>query len=228
MTDYTVKRYSKYTDAELVARLTAYARNADSSYVSGRAFSLATGISEATIINHFGSWRTFCTKAGVAPRYDRTDDRDDLFRNLDRVRSSLGRQPRAKEMKQPLSAISISRYNKLFQMPWHRICLEFIAWKSGEPVAMLVDATVDSDESTTLRVEGHSTRRGVSLSLRYEVMKRDGFRCLKCGRSPATHVGLQLHVDHITAWANGGKTVAENLRTLCSDCNLGKSNRHDG
>jgi len=31
-------------------------------------------------------------------------------------------------------------------------------------------------------------------------------------------------VDHITAWSNGGETILENLQTLCSDCNLGKSN----
>jgi 5-methylcytosine-specific restriction endonuclease McrA len=32
-----------------------------------------------------------------------------------------------------------------------------------------------------------------------------------------------LHVDHKTAWANGGETVLENLQTLCSKCNIGKS-----
>ena len=230
MADYSSRRFGQYTDAELLDRLTAYARTADVSYVSGPAFCLATGISEATVINHFGSWKAFCARAGVAPRYDRTDRRDDLFRNLDRVWSSLGRQPRAKEMKQPLSAISHSKYNKVFRLPWHRVCLEFIAWKSGESVSTLASTTIDGNQSISMapRGGGHSTRRGMSLSTRYEVLKRDGFRCVKCGRSPATHVGLQLHVDHVTAWANGGETVAENLRTLCSDCNLGKSNRHGG
>ena len=32
-----------------------------------------------------------------------------------------------------------------------------------------------------------------------------------------------LHVDHIKAWAKGGETVLENLQTLCSVCNIGKS-----
>jgi len=30
-------------------------------------------------------------------------------------------------------------------------------------------------------------------------------------------------VDHKKAWANGGETVLENLETLCSKCNIGKS-----
>ncbi|MCL4507775.1 MAG: HNH endonuclease [Chloroflexi bacterium] len=35
---------------------------------------------------------------------------------------------------------------------------------------------------------------------------------------------MELHVDHILAWSKGGETVLENLQTLCSVCNLGKSN----
>ena len=48
-------------------------------------------------------------------------------------------------------------------------------------------------------------------------------KCKKCGRSPATDPSIILHVDHIKAWANGGETVLENLQTLCSMCNIGKS-----
>jgi 5-methylcytosine-specific restriction endonuclease McrA len=51
---------------------------------------------------------------------------------------------------------------------------------------------------------------------------RDRFRCLACGRSPATHLNVELHADHILAVANDGKTTLENLQTLCQDCNLGK------
>jgi len=36
--------------------------------------------------------------------------------------------------------------------------------------------------------------------------------------------GLSLHVDHIEPWSRGGKTIEENLQTLCEKCNLGKSN----
>ena len=31
--------------------------------------------------------------------------------------------------------------------------------------------------------------------------------------------------DHITPWAEGGKTIAENCQMLCKDCNRGKSNK---
>ncbi|MDE6004138.1 MAG: HNH endonuclease [Oscillospiraceae bacterium] len=33
----------------------------------------------------------------------------------------------------------------------------------------------------------------------------------------------KMHVDHITPWHAGGKTIPENLQMLCRDCNLKKS-----
>lgn len=62
-------------------------------------------------------------------------------------------------------------------------------------------------------------------SLRYDVMKRDGFRCVLCGRT--ANDGVVLHVDHIIPVARGGKTEISNLRTLCEFCNLGKSAKYD-
>ena len=68
-------------------------------------------------------------------------------------------------------------------------------------------------------------RKLMTDSLRYDVMKRDNFRCVLCGRS--AQEGVKLHVDHILPVAKGGKTVPENLRTLCDQCNLGKSDKYD-
>ena len=39
--------------------------------------------------------------------------------------------------------------------------------------------------------------------------------------------GLVFLATNILPVAKGGKTVPENLRTLCSDCNLGKSDKYD-
>lgn len=60
-----------------------------------------------------------------------------------------------------------------------------------------------------------------SKTTRMKVLTRDGRRCFICGRSPANHVDLELHVHHIVPWGRGGITEIENLVTLCGTC-------HDG
>ena len=70
----------------------------------------------------------------------------------------------------------------------------------------------------------HKASRTISDKLRYQVLKRDNFKCCACGASPAKDPSVELHIDHIVPWSKGGETTAENLQTLCSKCNLGKSN----
>ena len=68
-------------------------------------------------------------------------------------------------------------------------------------------------------------RRIMTDSLRYDIMKRDGFHCVLCGRGAED--GVKLHVDHIIPVSKGGKTTPDNLRTLCERCNLGKRDKYD-
>lgn len=60
----------------------------------------------------------------------------------------------------------------------------------------------------------------VSKRTRFEVFKRDGFRCQYCGRTPPQVV---LQADHIHPASDGGPDTADNLVTACEDCNAGKS-----
>lgn len=72
----------------------------------------------------------------------------------------------------------------------------------------------------------HKTQRSPSTRLRFDVLKRDNFKCCACGASPAKDPNVTLHLDHIIPWSKGGETKIDNLQTLCSECNLGKSDRH--
>lgn len=60
-------------------------------------------------------------------------------------------------------------------------------------------------------------RGKVSNKLRFSIYARDGYRCRKCGRKTD-----DLEIDHIIPIAKGGKTVYENLQTLCHRCNVRK------
>lgn len=58
-----------------------------------------------------------------------------------------------------------------------------------------------------------------SKKIRFEIFKRDGFKCAYCGKSPPVVV---LEVDHIEPKAKGGKDDINNYITACFDCNRGK------
>lgn len=63
----------------------------------------------------------------------------------------------------------------------------------------------------------------MTSAMRYEILKRDNYRCQICGSTAQD--GVKLHIDHIIPVSKGGKTVPENLRVLCDRCNLGKSDK---
>lgn len=62
----------------------------------------------------------------------------------------------------------------------------------------------------------------IANSLRFEVFKRDSFKCQYCGRSAPEIV---LEADHIHPESKGGATSLLNLITACYDCNRGKRDK---
>jgi len=66
------------------------------------------------------------------------------------------------------------------------------------------------------------------LSLRVRVLEKYCCKCMMCGRSPKDH-GIVIHVDHIKPRSKYPQLSLEfeNLQLLCSDCNLGKSNKYE-
>lgn len=65
-------------------------------------------------------------------------------------------------------------------------------------------------------------RKPISKKIRFEVFKRDSFKCQYCGKG-APDVILEL--DHISPVSKGGDNDILNLITACKDCNAGKSDR---
>lgn len=63
------------------------------------------------------------------------------------------------------------------------------------------------------------TPEAVSKRTRFEVFKRDSFKCQYCGRAAPEAI---LHVDHIKPKSKGGTATIDNLITACDTCNLGK------
>ncbi|WP_406135918.1 HNH endonuclease [Streptomyces albidoflavus] len=65
------------------------------------------------------------------------------------------------------------------------------------------------------------TRRAPTRKLRMQVLKRDGYRCVVCGRRATDHTDLEIHVHHLVPWRMHGPTAGENLVTLCGTCHKG-------
>jgi hypothetical protein len=65
-------------------------------------------------------------------------------------------------------------------------------------------------------------RKPPSAKAKLEVLQRDNYSCVICGRSPVTVPGLTLEVDHVEPFSKGGADALANYQTLCRRCNRGK------
>lgn len=105
-------------------------------------------------------------------------------------------------------------YTQVFQSLMPLIQIAIVLW-AAETILTYQDRRMANDEE-------HAK---VTRAMRYDVLRRDGFRCVKCGRGRED--GVKLHVDHIKPVSRGGKSVMDNLQTLCEDCNCGKGNKYE-
>jgi hypothetical protein len=186
--------------------------------------------SYAILKKRFGGLRQALIKAGLAsPPFHRGLSDDELLCELGRIWDAVleaeGRRPYCDDLIKYKSRFSRGPYCRRWGS-WIKAC-EALLDRSPD------DTSLDSNENEPNRaaipasVPSGYAKRPIPLKLRYDVLKRDDFRCLLCGRSPATHPGLKLHVDHIVPESSGGQTTAENLRALCEDCNVGRGAAHD-
>ena len=65
----------------------------------------------------------------------------------------------------------------------------------------------------------------MTKKLREFIKTRDNFTCCSCGNSTNIEPNLLLEIDHIIPVAKGGRTVEDNLQTLCWKCNRAKSDK---
>ena len=71
-------------------------------------------------------------------------------------------------------------------------------------------------------VKEGSYRKAIPKSVRFEVLKRDSFKCQYCGASAPD---VLLQIDHIEPVSKGGDSDITNLVTACAACNAGKRDR---
>lgn len=172
------------------------------------------------IRNRFGTLKQALRSAGLEETaHGRRYTDDECFENMLAVWTHYGRPPTHDEMNQPPSKVGSKAYTRRWQT-WRKALVAFVHAADCPESGV----TIEAPKTAPAKVHrvAPEDRHEIPLSLRYRVLKRDSFKCVICGRSPALEVGLELHVDHIIPFSKGGKTVEQNLRCLCKDCNLGK------
>ena len=205
------------SDDELISDLCRIAGELGTNTVPRPQYLLMGRYGATTYNSRFGSWNEALIRAGLAVSHRNNIPDAELFENILAIWQHFGRQPRREELKVGTSSISQGPYNRRFGS-WMNALRAFVDYANGTGEA-LPERHAETGIDNKRR-----TGRDPSLRLRWRVLQRDNFKCCACGSSPAITLGVELHVDHIHPWEKGGETVLENLQTLCSKCNLGKSN----
>ena len=212
-------------------------------------------ISSALMNDRFGSISGALRAAGVEQvAHGRRHTESDVFENLSVVWTHYGRAPTVPEMRRPPSSIGPDTYLHRFG-GWRKALSAFLLRVNSEDdedsdpsenhgqltddqgLEMNVEHT-DSraprdDEPSVLPASAKQVRetikpqdrRNPGSKLRMRVLFRDNFTCKLCGRGPHNTPDCVIHADHILPFSKGGKTIEENLRALCADCNLGRGNQ---
>lgn len=168
----------------------------------------------STVSRHFRTWNQALQKAGIKINNQFWTE-EELFDNIEKVWIAKCAQPSRRDVdNKNISTISSGAYIRKFGK-WSNALKAFVEYENGYDIA---------NNPTILYEESHKTPRDVNYRLKFLVMKRDNFKCCICGASPSKNPNIELHIDHKIPWSKGGETEINNLQTLCSECNLGKSN----
>jgi 5-methylcytosine-specific restriction endonuclease McrA len=166
----------------------------------------------ATLVKRFGSWEDALGQLGLRASRMKQCRPEELIATLERVWKELGRPPGNSSFLSRSDGLSLYWY----QRHWgtlRRACERLAAYHSGR---------ITREQLMKGCPAPGSRRQAVNPKLRWQVLKRDRFRCVVCGRSSSADETVKLHIDHIHPVSRGGANTLDNLRTLCRECNEGK------
>lgn len=222
-------RFQIYSDDAMIEELRRVAAQYGNRRFSRREYdAIAATCKGSAVIARFGSWQAALNAAGLQleavgkNRWVISDEQ--LFQEMGRIWSIVGHRPSHDEWVNQNPRYSYTTYKTRYG-GWINACAAFIAFITGtltHTQSPKISLHVRSSTYSPKARASNPEKRNVSEKLRYRVLARDHFKCVLCGRSPATEAGVKLHIDHIIPFARGGKTEFSNLRSVCNSCNWGK------
>jgi 5-methylcytosine-specific restriction endonuclease McrA len=196
---------------------------------SQKEFSEYSYIGRSLFSRKFGSFSKLMKEIGFEiPLKSRKYTDDERFENLLNVWTFYERQPNYAEMKKAPSKVGPKAYVVRWGS-WKKALLVFLEKINNDLqknyTPKINENEIKMKDNSIVTVKNKEEKREIPLGLRFDILKRDNYKCTVCGRSPSSTFGIELHIDHIIPYSKGGKTNRENLKTLCNQCNIGKSNK---
>ncbi len=217
-------------DEQVLDQMRAVAKKLGRESITVEELSMHSSVDAQLVRKRFGSWRSGLQRAGLQlVNHGRRYSDEECFENLLAVWTHYGRSPQYQEMKLPPSMVGPKAYIGRWKT-WNRTLQAFVDrvnLETDSPPTEVRPKRPFVERTEKPKPVGEEDRHKIKLGLRYKVLNRDNFKCVLCGRSPATDHACRLHVDHVIPWSKGGKTIIDNLRTLCEQCNLGRGNQLD-
>jgi 5-methylcytosine-specific restriction endonuclease McrA len=209
--DLNAKR-TRISDKDLLESLTEYATNINFRFFTTTEYDkweMKVAGSD-TISSRFGSWRKALKIIGIEGGREREYSPKELIDNLEKVWKELGYPP----SKRQISRLGL----KISERPYIRI------WGSVRNACVCIEKYHSGKISKDRLMSGdkNNCRITIPLTIRWKVLKRDNYRCQRCGQSPTTNPKVELEIDHILPVSRGGTNDISNLQTLCKRCNQGK------
>lgn len=214
---------SRFSKAEIIASLKEYGRLHGKSSFLMREYDNWSGklLYSSGIRRHFGSWGKALQAAGFRAQFTQKLDPRDMvtaFRDCWREHGSVPNPRRLGEHLEKHNYPFRTRSYRSFFGGLGRLAKLIVQVESGK----LPESKLYERHKPASRLY-----QAVPHKLRLAVLKRDGYRCVKCGADRKIDKSVRLEVDHKIAGSKGGPATMENLRTLCLPCNQGKGDDDD-
>jgi hypothetical protein len=212
---------TKYSKAEIIASLKKYGEQYGVMTFGTREYDKWSKriVCSAVIRRYFGSWGKALRAAGFRAQGCKLDPKEmvSAFKQCWKEHLSVPSRSQLKDY--------LSRHN--FPFRWRTYEDFFGGLGRLAQLIEKVEAGQLPESVLYQRLKREKKRSSIRLKDRMAVLKRDGYRCVKCGASPKKDPSVTLHVDHIVPDSKGGTSELDNLQTLCFDCNEGKKNQDD-
>jgi len=167
-----------------------------------------------TIIDRFGSWNKALHIIGIEGGREKKYTSEELVENIENIWKDIGFPPGKRQLSKMGKKISERPYKDR----WGSV-------KKACELISLYHTNKISRKQLLNPKENDDRRKTIPLNIRWRVLKRDNYACVKCGKSPAKNNDIELEIDHIIPVSKKGSNDVDNLQTLCRMCNQGKKDK---